>query len=219
MASGGRGVSHFLCRNTCSETGSEVALIGLWEYLAVRCLTGWTGWIWTYIFQIMKCLKPHWKLAIHIMNLVFSVSKNDILTRIFEFDTHETLFAHRKETIPKIQNKYSQKRNCAAGVPISTFMCLWAIYKLPRKICLFCCRKICEPILGIYKSLTDPWMWKLRDRTLWFCFGNNKVAQFHFWEYINRNQAFTLDSHWPFICSAIGEVQVYKLHILYMIAL
>jgi hypothetical protein len=28
-------------------------------------------------------------------------------------------------------------------------------------VCLFCCRKICGPILGIYKSLTDTWMWKL----------------------------------------------------------
>jgi hypothetical protein len=30
-----------------------------------------------------------------------------------------------------------------------------------RWVCLFCCRKICGPILGIYKSLTYTWMWTL----------------------------------------------------------
>ncbi len=63
--------------------------------------------------------------------------------------------------MPKICNKYSQKKNCAALVPISTFTCLWAIYIFPRSVCLFYCRKIRGPILGIYKSLTDTWMWKL----------------------------------------------------------
>ncbi len=29
-------------------------------------------------------------------------------------------------------------------------MFLWAIYIFPRSFCLFCCREICRPILGIY---------------------------------------------------------------------
>ncbi len=31
--------------------------------------------------------------------------------------------------------------------------------------------------------------------------GNKEVSRFHFWEYINGNPTFILDSHWPFICS------------------
>ena len=68
-------------------------------------------------FPVLNSQNLHWKQAIPTMNFFFSVSKNDILTRIFVFDTHQTLFAHCKETIPKNQNKYSQKRNCAASVP------------------------------------------------------------------------------------------------------
>ncbi len=39
-------------------------------------------------------------------------------------------------------------------------MFLWAIYIFPRSVCLLCCRKIGGPIVKIYKSLTDTWMWK-----------------------------------------------------------
>ncbi len=35
-----------------------------------------------------------------------------------------------------------------------------------------------------------------------FCKYSNKASQFHFLEYINRNQTFILDTHWTFICSA-----------------
>jgi hypothetical protein len=38
---------------------------------------------------------------------------------------------------------------------------LWMFSIFPQLVCLFCCRKICIPILGIYKSLTDTWMLKL----------------------------------------------------------
>ncbi len=68
---------------------------------------------------------------------------------------------HCKEPMPKIGNRYSKKRNCAATVPISTFMWLWAIYIFLRTICLFFLQEICGPILGIYKSFTDTWIWKL----------------------------------------------------------
>ncbi len=46
-----------------------------------------------------------------------------------------------KDKMPKIWNKYSQKRKIRASVPISTFMWLWANYIFPRGVCLFCWRK------------------------------------------------------------------------------
>ncbi len=45
---------------------------------------------------------------------------------------------HCKDTVTKIWNKYSQKGNCAASIPIPTFIYLWTIYIFPGSVCLFC---------------------------------------------------------------------------------
>ncbi len=69
---------------------------------------------------------------------------------------------------------YSQKWNCYSqniiiiiclSVPSLVHISVRDLqYIFPGSVCLFCCREICGPILGIYKSLTDTWMWKLALR-------------------------------------------------------
>jgi hypothetical protein len=80
-------------------------------------------------------------------------------------------------TATKIPFMYSKKRNCAALVPISTVMCLWAIYTV-----YFHVR---PPIFLQQNRQTDP-------RNIKICHRNMNVeietvaAQFLSWEYLFR---------------------------------
>ncbi len=66
---------------------------------------------------------------------------------------------------------YSQKWNCyfentiiMCCLPVPTLTYLWEIYIFPGSVFLFCCREICGAIQGVYKYLTDTWIWKLGVR-------------------------------------------------------
>jgi hypothetical protein len=78
-------------------------------------------------------------------------------------------------TATKIPFMCSQQRNYAASVPISTFMCIWAIYSLytqDRSTYIFSFSRIGRPIMGIYKLLIHTWMWKLGLKLRNFFSGN-----------------------------------------------
>ncbi len=62
----------------------------------------------------------------------------------------------------KIPFIYSFSGSWSPSVPLSTFMCLWAIYIFTGSVHIFSCTRIGRSIVGINESLTDTWMSNLR---------------------------------------------------------
>jgi hypothetical protein len=63
-------------------------------------------------------------------------------------------YIHCKETIPKIRNKYSQKRNCTASVIFHIHASVSDLY-IPRIGLPILLQENMWTYPGIYKSLTD----------------------------------------------------------------
>ncbi len=62
---------------------------------------------------------------------------------------------------PEMKLLFPKQNNNVLSQFLHSYICERFIYIFPGPFCLFCCREICGLILGIYKSLTDTWMWKL----------------------------------------------------------
>ncbi len=100
---------------------------------------------------------------------------------------------------------YSFSRNCAASVPVSTFMCLWVSLSdlyIPRIGPHISCSSIGRQIVGIYKSLTDAhecqnWDW---GRSILFL--GIFVSNFQFWFFAVCKGLYHIQSCQPIVLTA-----------------
>jgi hypothetical protein len=160
----------------CSAAGN-VLHNGL--YMKFCCASGVSQWA----LSELCCASDnvlHSELYLKLCCAAGNVLHSELCTDCQEFVSMKVLQSSRWASVPchitalklhELQRHCNENPNLCVprgGIarpqsqcPHSTLMYLWAIYIFPRFVCLFCCRKINGPILGIYKLLTDTWVWKL----------------------------------------------------------
>ena len=140
------------CRASISIQALDLAISRFIHSLGYRSPTGWQG-----PWQLSE--DPLGSIHIHVCKAwVFSGAEQATLGN----PSSACIKWHMTHTAAKIPFMYSKKRNYGASVPISTFIiCLWAIYIFPGSVHIFSCSRIGRPMVKIYKSLTDTWVWKL----------------------------------------------------------
>ncbi len=117
-------------------------------------------WLEWFVLHLLKHLK---KSVPYVITINIGINR-------FYFSCHKRILQY---TLQQKSHLCILSWNCAASVPISTFMCLWAIYIFPGLVHIFHAAEY-QIDCGNYKSLTH----------MNVEIGTVVIAQFLLWEYL-----------------------------------